>query len=89
MSVKRAFVAVTMMLVLGAGLVGCADSDVQKGTYVGWGATFEGEDTRSYMVELDDGTKIMAFGEEPAPEVGDEVTVRQLEGGTWEIVPDE
>ncbi len=41
------------------------------------------------MIELDDGTKIMALSEEPPPEAGAQVTVRQLDDDTWEIVPDE
>ncbi len=42
---KRMVVALTVLLVLGAVVVGCTDSDVQTGTYVGWDASFEGDGT--------------------------------------------
>lgn len=89
MSAKRVVAALVVLAVLGAMLVGCGDSDVQTGTYVGWDATFEGDDTSSYMIELEDGTKVMAASDGPAPEMGAEVQVRKLDDGTWEIVPDE
>ncbi len=89
MNAKRAGLVFAALLVLCAILVGCSSSNVQTGTFVGWEGTFEGDETPSYMVELEDGTKIMALSEEPPPEVGAEVAVRKMDDGTWEIVPEE
>lgn len=85
----KKWAAIALAVVLGGTLVGCAGSDTQTGTYVGWDATFQGDETPRYMIELEDGTKIMAASDDPAPETGDEVKVRELEDGTWEIVSDE
>lgn len=89
----RAVVVVAVVLALGMGLLGCGDPNVKTGTYVGGNIAFEGDDGSSlpgYMIELADGTKIIAFGEGPAPEVGAEVTIRrESEDDTWEIVPEE